>query len=637
MHPTPLGGRYKVISQLGSGGFSQTFLVQDLHLPNHPQCVVKQLVPQAPDSKGLEMARRLFDTEARVLYQLGDHNQIPALLAHFEEKQEFYLAQEYIDGIQLSQQLKEGHPWPEAKVAILLQEILEVLTFIHQRQVIHRDIKPSNLIRRYRDGRVVLIDFGAVKQVSTQQVDPETGLTNLTIAIGTQGYMPNEQMAGKPRFSSDVYAVGMIGIRALTGIHPKKFGEDPQTSEIAWRAYAPWVSPEFAAILDRMVRYDFRDRYPTAIEALEALQTLNIDLRDELTWSQPLLQTESAEAVDLPIGTLLPESTRSEISFDYTTPTVLAPSMGAVETQSTAALDLPASTNPSQPLNTLAFEEMVLPSDNLLAWAQLDDKTVQEVQLQPTQRRWLPPLLMTTGAVTLGATLIGLWLNFLPPSLSDWTLQGSAEEATPFYPIDLAQFSTEMPLLPSDRANQLIEKADRLRQAKQYQEALSAYNKAIKLKSDAAAAYWGRCDSLNALERPEQAIVACNDALAFDPNYPEALLGKGNAFEQQGRLLEALRLYEEASYLKPWLTQAWIAQGRVMQQFGRSAEAIPVLDQAIALDRNSAEAWSVRGEALWNLGRYNQAIASLDKALLIDPNYADAVELRQKAREDLGR
>src|SRR4028118_1461104 len=137
----PLGGRYKVIEELGAGGFGQTFLAEDLHLPGYPICVVKQLKAQTKDSSSLAMARRLFDTEAKVLYQLGDHDQIPRLLAHFEDNEEFYLAQELIEGDPLTEELASGQPWPEAKVTALLQDILNVLSFVHQQQVIHRDIK----------------------------------------------------------------------------------------------------------------------------------------------------------------------------------------------------------------------------------------------------------------------------------------------------------------------------------------------------------------------------------------------------------------------------------------------------------------------------------------------------------------
>lgn len=266
----PLGGRYKIVESLGAGGFGQTFRAQDLHLPGHPLCVVKQLKPQVEDTEGLQVARRLFDTEAKVLYQLGSHPQIPLLLAHFEDNKEFYLAQELIEGHSLADEF-DITPWDVAKVVNFLRDVLETLAFVHGHRVIHRDLKPSNLIRRDKDNRVVLIDFGAVKQAGTQPAG--SGIVQ-TISIGTQGYMPSEQLAGQPQFSSDVYAVGIMAIQAITGLLPKQLVPHAQTGEIDWHPYAPQLQPELRTVLDTMVRYDFRARYPSAKEALNAMASL---------------------------------------------------------------------------------------------------------------------------------------------------------------------------------------------------------------------------------------------------------------------------------------------------------------------------------------------------------------------------
>ncbi len=278
---TKLCSRYKIVRHLGGGGFSQTFLAADEQLPGKPLCVVKQLKPKSSDPFTLQTARRLFDREAEVLYKLGNHEQIPRLLAHFEEGQEFYLVQEFIEGNELKQELQVHKQLSEIQVIALLQDILKILEFVHQQDVIHRDIKPANLIRRKQDGKIVLIDFGAVKQVSAQKVDSD-GQSTLTIAIGSPGYMPNEQLGGKPLFCSDIYAIGMVGIQALTGFPPYKLPQDPKTSEIIWRKRSlpntprqplP-VSPELAEVLDKMVRYDYRQRYQTTTEALHALEQL---------------------------------------------------------------------------------------------------------------------------------------------------------------------------------------------------------------------------------------------------------------------------------------------------------------------------------------------------------------------------
>lgn len=263
-----LGGRYHIIRPLGGGSFGQTYLAEDRHLPGTHLCVVKQLKPATTAPPVLQIARCLFEREAQVLYKLGNHPQIPRLFAHFEENQEFYLVQEFIDGRDLSHELTPGKRLSEAEAIALLQNILEILAFIHQHNVIHRDIKPSNLIRRQQDNKIVVIDFGAVKQISTQVMNSQGEMTK-TIAIGTPGYMPKEQLAGNPRFSSDIYAVGMIGIQALTGLRPNQLPESPNTSEIIWRDQVQ-VNYELAEIIDTMVRYDFRQRYQSVVEVLQA-------------------------------------------------------------------------------------------------------------------------------------------------------------------------------------------------------------------------------------------------------------------------------------------------------------------------------------------------------------------------------
>lgn len=262
-----LDGRYQAQHTLGSGGFGVTYLARDIKRPGQPQCVIKQLVPARKDVNFVNLARRLFNTEAEILSKLGHHPQIPHLLAYFEDRQEFYLVQEFIDGTTLAHELEGATaPWSEAQVLDLLQQLLPVLGFIHSQHVIHRDLKPGNIIRDRHTGKLVVIDFGAVKEIQPQL--PEDG--DLTIAIGTRGYTPPEQYAGKPNYSSDLYALGSIAIEALTNTHPRYLPVDEQTGNLRWRDLAT-VSPALAQILDRMVAYHFPDRYQSASEILIAL------------------------------------------------------------------------------------------------------------------------------------------------------------------------------------------------------------------------------------------------------------------------------------------------------------------------------------------------------------------------------
>jgi len=269
-----IGGRYRVIDCLRTTGFCETYVAEDTHLPGNPppRCVVKKLQPQSNEDFVLETARRLFDNEAKVLYKLNDHRQIPRLLAHLEVKEEFYLVQEYIEGEDLSQtEIVPGKVWQEAKVKRLLIDVLKILSFVHQNNVIHRDIKPSNIIRRASDGKIFLIDFGAVKEITNMTLTEGQGNV-LTVAIGTPGYMASEQQRGDPRFNSDIYALGMTAIQAITGSHPDQLPRDRDTGEIKWREHAPDCSEELAQVLDKMVRNDFLQRYKNASEALEDIR-----------------------------------------------------------------------------------------------------------------------------------------------------------------------------------------------------------------------------------------------------------------------------------------------------------------------------------------------------------------------------
>jgi serine/threonine-protein kinase len=268
-----LDRRYQVTQVLGAGGFGKTYLAQDTRRPGNPICVVKQLKPLSSEPSFLETARRLFTSEGETLEQLGSHDQIPRLLAYFEEDQEFYLVQEYIEGHTLTQELQPGQQWQEHRVIELLTQILGILEFVHNHGVIHRDIKPDNLIRRNSDQKLVLVDFGAVKQIHTQMASAYGQASN-TVAIGTPGYMASEQARGQPRPSSDIYALGIIGIQALTGLTTMQMQEDLSTGELLWEHLVS-VSRGLAAIITRMVRYHFKDRYQSATEALQALRQLN--------------------------------------------------------------------------------------------------------------------------------------------------------------------------------------------------------------------------------------------------------------------------------------------------------------------------------------------------------------------------
>ncbi len=253
-----LAHRYRIENLMGQGGFGKVFLAHDEHLPGDPICVVKQLNPLHTDA--LETAKRLFNLEAETLYRLGEHPQIPRLLAHIEEQGQLYLVQEYIPGRSLEDELAQG-PLSVDQVIHCLQELLTVLSAVHLQNVIHRDIKPSNILHRQGSDQLVLIDFGAVKALQTSP-SPD-----LTVAIGSLGYMAPEQQASHPCFGSDVYSLGMVMLQALSGRHPISFNPPATCGQLGLS-----VPATLAEFIDRLVRLDHRERYGTAAEALQAFR-----------------------------------------------------------------------------------------------------------------------------------------------------------------------------------------------------------------------------------------------------------------------------------------------------------------------------------------------------------------------------
>jgi serine/threonine-protein kinase len=278
--PLILSGRYLPIKLLGRGGFGAAFLACDRYTPSKRLCVVKQFQP-AGDLTAIQLdtAVELFEREARVLEELGSqHDQITELLAFFEiivkdlqpGEQLFYLVQEYIDGENLEDELAQKSNFSEDEVLELLQNILPVLQFVHENHTIHRDIKPSNIMRR-RDGKLFLLDFGAVKQVANAG---SGAVASHSTGIYTPGFAPPEQMSGgQVSASTDLYALAVTALVLLTGEEPGVLFDDYNNCW-SWRSHAPNVRSGFAYVLDRMLLSAPKQRFQLATEVLKALSQL---------------------------------------------------------------------------------------------------------------------------------------------------------------------------------------------------------------------------------------------------------------------------------------------------------------------------------------------------------------------------
>ncbi len=328
-----LQNRYRPIQPIGEGGFGKTYLAVDQQIPSQPPCVIKQFHFQPPNTDSYKKAAKLFRQEAVRLDQLGKHPQIPQLLAHFEQKKQLFLVQEYIAGKTLLQELQKNDIFPESKMWELLRGLLPVLQFIHQHQIIHRDIKPANLIRRSltssppkapqplesesdqktkiqtesqrrlplpppplssqrrsTEQQIILIDFGVAKLLTGSTFN-RTG----TI-IGSPEFMAPEQYRGKAFPASDLYSLGVTCLYLMTGISPHEM-YDLLQEEWKWRDFLPVrnrVSSQFGKILDRLIEPKINQRYATAEQVLK---DMNSPSKSGMTTPHPKLQRMPSESL----------------------------------------------------------------------------------------------------------------------------------------------------------------------------------------------------------------------------------------------------------------------------------------------------------------------------------------------------
>ncbi|HEY9693414.1 MAG TPA: serine/threonine-protein kinase [Oculatellaceae cyanobacterium] len=560
-----LGGRYKIISHLGGGGYGQTYLAEDIHLPNNPRCVVKQLKPQITDAWNLQTASRLFNTEAEVLYKLGNHSQIPRLFAHFEENKEFYLVQEFIDGTDLSQELTPGQPISESQVFEILQQTLEVLDFVHQQRVIHRDINPRNLIRRKQDRKLVLIDFGAVKQISTRVFNAQTQ-GGETVAIGTAGYMPTEQVNGHPRFCSDIYALGVIAVQALTGLDPARnqLPRDPKTGEIYWRNRAV-VNPGLANIIDRMILSNFQKRY----------QSTNEVIHDLNNWKSS-------------------QATLNLINNNNAAPSEISPLPRSKNKKSLQPIQLGLGLAVIS-IILLLFKIFISQQSQAVKTSNDTAKTtLNKSSAIDSKQALIPPVTSPIPEFRLSRSKANRVARFIKQG--DRMIEsGQYQEALTAYNNALA--------IKAAYEEAYWGRCYAFANLQRYQEAIEACNKALQTNPDYYKAWWSKGNALDALKRYNEALAHYDQALKIKPDFAEALINKGATLTFLQRYEEALASYDQALKIKPDLPETWNNRGIALTNLKRYPEAIASFEKAIKIKPNYQLALENRKQAQQQLGK----------------------------------
>lgn len=289
-----MGGRYRVLRQLGHGGFGSTFLVEDVNRFNE-LCVLKEFNPQVRDKLALDKAQNLFEREANILYQLN-HPQIPRFREMLRDGERLFLVQDYIEGPSyhelLNRRRQYADRFSEADVTQLLMQLLPVLQYLHSIGIVHRDISPDNLIQRNADGRPVLIDFGAVKQLVVNVrhqlgvPEPYSAPGGAITRLGKEGYAPAEQLeSGQVSPATDLYALGMTALVLLTGKDPDQLYDERKQCWV-WQQDVE-VSAPLRQVLERLVAKDSETRFQSAAQVMAALN-LAQPYPNDPTWSQAM-------------------------------------------------------------------------------------------------------------------------------------------------------------------------------------------------------------------------------------------------------------------------------------------------------------------------------------------------------------
>ncbi|GAX42641.1 serine/threonine protein kinase containing TPR domain [Tolypothrix sp. NIES-4075] len=683
-----LVGRYKIIKELARGGFGITYLAEDTMSSNCP-CVVKQLYPQNSDI--IETAKLLFKREVAILKYLQQKQQIPKYFNYFEDEQNgqtnYYLVQEYIHGQPLQNLI--GQQWTQPRIINFLREILSILKYLHQINVIHRDIKPPNVMRREEDKKFVLIDFGAVKQLDINYSSPHEQHTQTM--IGTSGYAPPEQMAGRPGFYSDIYGLGITAIQLLTKIPPKSLKRD-EKDNIIW-ANGLDIDESLAAILTKMVYRNPEQRYQSVEDVLNDLSGFTAINEEDFIRSLyeaynantinpfniPELATVSQSNVpnNKNLNTQPPTSnnktaliTLSESKLGKITIVVTA--IGAIALliefihpfirplyysyQGNRLLDI------RQPEKALEeFQNLIAINPNsAAAWKGRGDAFLsigRDLQALESYNKSLffepndPKTLNNKGKALYKLRrykeALEVHENVLeinPNNAEAWSGKGLAyiglreykeandsleklKQINPDEPSIWQQIGLVTELLQGPQAAKTY-----------YEEAVSSYDDLLRRKPNDVLALTERGSVLLKLNRLPEALASYEKALKIDNNFYEALLGKGNALGGLGKPQEALLAFNRASEIRPQDYQVWFTRGSLLAQYIKDYdEALKSFEKAIERRYDSYDAWVNKGTVLLELNRYDEALVAFDKAKDLQPKDPYVWANRGYTLEKLGR
>ncbi len=544
-----LNARYQILQLLSANAVCESYLAAEVP-DNSLYFIVKKLFLRNQDEQVLNHARILLESEIETLQELAKtQDKIQELFTSWEENRDFYVVQEYIPGNPLSLEISKGKILQEEAVITLISEILKILVFIHHHGVIHQNLKPTNIIQSHPDGQLVLVDFGGIRKAIHN--------------IGRSEYMPIEQLHEKTRFNSDIYALGIIAIAALTGKSAKEITgiNSPKhflSGEIIWQHYNRKVSANLAKIINKMVRLDYRHRYQSASEVLKDIQS------------------------------------RQDKSFFWT-------------------LKIPEKVNIVLLSGIISFFIA-----GILGWflvAPRDMKLAQITYEQGTdkyrQENYQGAIESFTQAIKLN-----------PDYSAAYNQRGDAFYRLEKYEKAQSDSSEAIRLNPKD-ANAYYDRGFTLYTLNNYNGAIADFSQAITIDSTNADAYYARGLARSQIKEKQAAIEDFNQAIAINSDYAAAYLERAKIFRKQGKKLEAIKDFDEAIALKPENPEYYYERGLVNFQLNQKQSARKDFTKAIELDSKYIQAYLMRGDIYSESGDTQKAYADYNQAFLLNDKFPD--------------
>jgi tetratricopeptide (TPR) repeat protein len=567
-----LENRYKPLKAIGRGGFGKTYLAEDIKKFGE-QCVIKQFAPYSGNNSDTEKTR--FQDEAKQLQRLGEHPQIPTLLAFFTERGYLYFVQQYVAGENLAEELERRGVFDEAQIRDFLQDLLGILQVVHQQGTIHRDLKPYNIMRRKSDQKLVLIDFGISKQL---EANPATGTS-----IGSLGYSPLEQFwGGKAYPSSDLYSLGVTAFFLMSGISPHQIlaiaMEETSPAHAHnwaehWRNYVEQpVSDSLGAVLDKLMQIDHRQRYQSASEVLADLQS-----------NRP------------------PAKTKIQANERVQPKTPLA---------DTLAVTVPPRKSSSNNHVKLLWGGGL----GLIGFALV--------------------LMLATGKSTAPVGDVSTDLGDRPENAYAYLERGKTRSTADNFKDALTDFNQAITLQPT--AESYRERGQVKDKLKDKQGALADFAAALKLQPNDAETYYQRASVEKDLGNKHQALTDLNKSIDLQSNNILALIARGNVSIELGNKAQALTDFNTAIKLDNRSSYAYMSRADWYGSEGKREQAIADYDRAILLDASSFYQHYQRGILHQELNHKAQATADFKRTIELakkagqEKDYADAaVRLQQ--------